>query len=717
MLDSALSLAGGAADVASLDWSLVGEVVAGVAALVALGTALLNLTTARLSRARLDESMQAPVVPDVIPSRVNMVNRDDEIRDALARLHAGVPVLAIEGDAGIGKSALAAEIVHLLRSEELAAHNSNGAKRHQFAWIDASHGCPTLAELCQALTLLTGDQTLTTAPVLHKADALRAHFASNRTVLVLDDLSIGDDRPSERFREFIRHVPHGSAIIASVTRPGMLDASCVHLAELDPSHTRTLVRQEAGEIGLDPDGFDEATVTRLRTTLGGNPALIEWFMRAYSRSPNSLEEHIATLEDGRQLPDFYARVWNDLSIDSQAALGACAYLGGSAIGDQLAVACAMSADQIAKVLAYLVGEGLIRATRIDGQPPRYTCGTALRRFVRDTISRAFVSDCTSRLAQHYIGWLSVDWENARSAAPHAGAFVPILEELYSESDDAALQDLFGAVLDIQFTLGLFDARIDSGTLAYESALRADNYRAASLATSVVSSTHAIRGELRAAEEAVALGMLAAEASGDLAEIARQRRCSGFTSYRSGRAQEGLAAIEGAAELAEQAGDLKGVVDILGLRAAALLYLGALDDAETTSQKCLRVCERIPWERARAYPLRDLAEIAIAREDLSNARKLVERAHDVAAAAHDRRQLARIRLTDARLLLAADELDGAVAQANLAISMALALGLPPELREARAIHTAAIRLKRMPRRLRRTRHADLTRLSDAPVGGD
>jgi hypothetical protein len=164
--------------------------------------------------------------------------------------------------------------------------------------------------------------------------------------------------------------------------------------------------------------------------------------------------------------------------------------------------------------------------------------------------------------------------------------------LYEEGRDRQLQQLFGTTLDLFFTLGLFDDRIELGRLAYESADRFGDHRAASLACSVISSTHAIRGELPEAREALALGLVAAEHSGAAAETARQMRDTGFIHYRSGRAERALVAVEGAEDLALSDGDLNNRVDVIGVQMASHWYLGNLDEAEqSAASQCDAVSRR------------------------------------------------------------------------------------------------------------------------------
>ena len=70
-------------------------------------------------------------------------------------------------------------------------------------WIDCSYRCPSIADICRPLSLLTGDQALTTVPDHEKLDALRAHLATYKTVLILDDMALADDTDSEVLRALV----------------------------------------------------------------------------------------------------------------------------------------------------------------------------------------------------------------------------------------------------------------------------------------------------------------------------------------------------------------------------------------------------------------------------------------------------------------------------------------------------------------------------------
>jgi len=649
-----------------------------------------------------------------LPPRVTFINRHTEMERAVSKIRAGGSLLTIEGEIGVGKSAVASELLHRLHAN--AEHFS--LVEHAFLWIDARDGCPSLVDMCRYLNLTTDHQSLSAIADTEKLDALRRHLANRKTVLLIDNLSLEDDPESAALRELLRTVPSGSLVIASVNRAATLQAPRVPLQDLSLRHVGQLIRQQVDDLGLEERGrFDDAFVKRVHAAVGGNPFMIAWFLRALVGNPESLEERLVALEHGEGPQELFERVWRDLSETSRAVLTACAYLGGHAMVDQLVVATVLPSRRVLSELKALLGRGLVATTNGDGRTNAHSCARGLQRFVLAQASDTTHAELTKRLSAHYAEHFEGSWEDAGWAISHLDAIRTVLEQLFKLGDDQELQRLFRATFDIFMTLGLFDDRITYGRLAYQSADRAGNHRDASLACSVVSSTHAIRGEWAPAKEALALGLIAAENSGLRGEKARQMREAGFLKYRSGDPRGALEAVEGAAELADNAGDLNNLVDILGLQMSAHLYLQELDQAEVAARRYLALCDRIPWERAKSNPLRHLAEIAIHRCEDQEARELLDRARAIAAEYNDARGLARLSMTEARLFLLSRQAGAARRAASRAASAAAELSLPAEALEARALHRASWLALLIPPLRMRYRRRRPVRLSDAPVGGD
>jgi hypothetical protein len=702
--------------------TVLGASIGLVTALIGLVTAIIKYRTERTGTpgpAETATALAGSPTRSLLPTRARFVNRDAEIGDAVTRIASGEVVLAIEGDVGIGKSAVATELAHRLKGTGNGGGpgDSVDLSEHTFLWFDCENSCPDLVAICGSLARLTRDQSLSTLADDEKLDALRAHLAAQKSVLLLDNLRLDDGPESVELRAFLESLPTGSLVIASVNQPGVLPASRLPLPELDVPHVRELAELEARRLSLDCAGaLDEAFASRLREAVGGNPGMIEWFLESLRLSSHSLEQHLVAVERGDTPSELHAPVWNELSERARLVLGACACLRGQAIAEQLEAGCDLDEPEISVTVEELIEAGCLRTVRISGEPPLYTCSRALRQFAIVSTPKETLDSIAERLGRHLVERLTADPENAQAVLPHVIAIRAVLDELSLRERDTGLQDLFRASLDVFYTLGLFDDRLAAGRLAYESATRADNHRGASLACEVLGSTYALRGELERAREALAHGFLAAERSGDPSEQARQQGCAGFVHYRSGDPRLALQAIEGAEKLARDAGNLETAVNVLVVEIAALWYEGDLEGTARASQQCLQVCAEMGWERPVAYSLRYLAEVAIGRRDISEARRLAGRAREIATAFDDKRGLARIGLTDARLKLAGGRAREAGRAARRAESEARALGLPPEAREARALAKAARRATVLPPlRLwyaRRLPH----RFTDAPVGG-
>jgi hypothetical protein len=653
----------------------------------------------------------------LLPSRPPFLNRDREMCELLARIRAGEDsLLTIEGERWVGKSAATAALVRTLL--ETPAEGAFDPDRRHFVWLDANDACPSVAEICGELALETGEYALTAAPGAAKSRALRAHLARSGTVLVLDNLRLGDDERSRVMIDLLDDLPHGALVIASINRPGALVAPRVKLDDLDAETVHELIIDHVYRLGVDgPGQFDEAFSARLQAAIGGNPGVIEWFLRGYRDSSDTLERRITAVENGVELSKLFEPTWQALEHDHQEVLEACAYLGGRATVRQMSTACGRSAAHLSPAAEELRREGVLTPVRSRDRPTVFTCAKAFQVFVAAKTSTSRRRTFTERLADHYVDYFREHPEDAAYGETEVDALGVVRVYLFQYEDDRRMQALFRVVLDILFTIGQFDELIDASDLAYKSADRVENFAGAALGALIQACTHAIRGEHASALAAYTQGRLAAESSGLPDRIARAKRCGAFLNYRARQPRQALAEIEGVEELARCGDDLSTVVDAFDLSTAANWYMRRLDACEAAAHGSLQAGAAIPWQRARAFPLRYLAEIAIQRREWRNARALLEEAGDIATRFGDQRQLARIDLTRARCGLLYGPLEAAQSAARRAVTQTTKLGLPPEQEEALALATAIDRAQRSTfwRRYYRLRRP--TRLSGAPVGGD
>lgn len=651
----------------------------------------------------------------LLPAPVPLVDRVCERAQILRHLAAGEPIVTVEGGRGVGKSAIVLDVAH-----EFAANGGKTAKQAAaLFWLDAQNDCPDLEDLARRLSLHSGQRFLTTAPAAEKAQALLSYFATNPTVLVVDNLRLRRNE-SAPLRELFRALPSGSRVLISSNSVGTLDGPRVTVAELAREDAWALVTQEAERSGVS--GLvtaDEVVVERVHQLVGGNPRAIRLFIAACAGQPGTVAELLDEIESGAsELDTLYGVVWTELSEPARATLATCALLVAGTDLSQVAIALDLPEPQARETLRRLWTDGLIESSQALGRTI-YRCPSALRRFVLDHTDAERLKQARTRLATSLAQRFGKEWEDAAGAATQVEAIRTLIHELADNGQHRLCLDLFAAVYDILLSLGLFDDRITLGWVAYRAAGALGLAEEQSLALSVVSSTHAIRGEDAEAAEAVRIGLEIARSSGSAREIARQLRCEGFRLYRAGRASEALNVVlsENAERMARDAADPNNMIDILSLIGAAQFHLGKLDECEATVMRFRDECERMPWERGKAYALRDLAEVRLMRGDQRGAADLAARAKEIATEYRDSRQLARIGLTEARLHLFAGRMRLARDTAAEAAQAAGNLPLLGEQAEALAIAREATRCLRMPWRRRQVTGKPRLRFTDWTIGGD
>jgi tetratricopeptide (TPR) repeat protein len=698
-------------------------VVVAVGAVVGLTAAVINWRTALLGRARQRAEEMARVEPPrerkvrIVAQHPHFVDRVDVIEEALAHLRAGEVIVAFHGDSGVGKSAVANELSH--RLDRLDTCPSN-LRSHDIIYVGGSGGASlSLADICREISVKLGEQSLSMVPDDRKPGALHAYVERQNTVLILDELVAEPGQLDDLLQELLRRPPRGLVMLAAISGPHQLDVGThVLLRELEPPYARELIDYEADRWDLGDPGLDDTALQlRLAAAVGGNPRLIESFVQTMRDSPRSIYDLLAAAEHGEGIRQVLVPSWPQLPAAARTVLAVCAYLGGEATAEQLVVASALTDDEVLTALGELMRARLVKTIRSGDRPLVYACSRGVQRAVLAGTDTDASDAFTTRLSDWYINRLTDNPEDAQWVVPHVSAIKAVMHWMSDRHDDAGLQVLFGSVLDMLFTLGLFDDRIVTGRLAYGSAIGAGNHRAASLATDVLSSTYAAQGDLVAAKEAAALGQLAAERSLDLGERARQMRATGLVLYKSGDARGALEAMQGAERLAEETGDLEIVVNVQGVRTVAHLYLDELDEAESAARIGLEACATLDWERAKAYPLRNLAEVAIGRGSFDEAHQYLAQARAIASTHTDKRQLTRIRLTGAKLALFERQGAAALQEVTALERDAAELGLMPEQQELRGLRTAAMRATHRRGTIRHFRRRRPLRFTDAPIGGD
>lgn len=179
----------------------------------------------------------------------------------------------------------------------------------------------------------------------------------------------------------------------------------------------------------------------------------------------------------------------------------------------------------------------------------------------------------------------------------------------------------------------------------------------------------------------------------------------------------MGVIDGAEEMAVTAGAPHNAVDILALRSAAEWHLGRFVECQRTVGRFLHLCEQINWERGKAYPIREKAEMAIVGRSFNDAEILLAESRLIAERYRDQRQLVRIGLSESRLLLHRRQIVSARRHGRTVTDTAERLGLRGEMGEADAVVRAANQAIILPWKRYSYFRNSRNRFTSMTIGGD
>lgn len=670
----------------------------------------------RREQRRLAKNSAADLI-DTLPHVASLINRIEEVQRIAAAISADVPLVSVAGRTGVGKSAVAVSAVAAYRDNAL---NNSRTTRKNTLWLDAHNCCPALEDLARMLSLAFDQPGISAAPSRDKELVVRNFLAANPTVLIIDNFAPPASPRQQVLMDLLESLPAKSCGILSWGESITTEGELVQIEDLDLEHAGTLLLREADRHGVilaEPANVED-TIRETYARLGGNPQGLRWLVLEIKKSARTVADTLEklTARDSQIYAELFGNIWETLDSEQKNILIGAAEAQVPASGEYLMAATGLKEKEVHETIENLLALGILeRAT--EQHVVRVRLPNITRSYVVSNADRRRISNTRRRLARYYIRRLESDWEDAAGIEHDIENVIQVFLKAKQDGDCSSALRLFELILDILFTLGLFDDRINLGHAAVECARQLGRPADEALAWSVISSTHTVRGEYRLSDAALISGRAAAEQSGSTQAIAYQARCRAYNLYREGHTTKAENELEGVLELADSAGDINGAIDVLALKCSLALHDKRQQEARHHVDDFNQRIHAAGWRRAEAYPYQEYAELELWERNLAEAARWASKARDIAVQYRDRRQEIRVKLTLGRIAMYGGQLGEAKSLLRKAAEDASQYGLVNELAEIRAHLVLASRRPRWIWRAWYTSCKVPNRLCSLPIGGD
>lgn len=655
---------------------------------------------------------------------------------ACAAIHRGDHIVALEGEAGIGKTRLVAELLEHARSGgmlTLSARCYEGESdlayapliqllRAAIARLQRSAGLDRLSprDLSEVARLLPEVDALRSAAIAsapREIPGAQTRFlesisrvlltagSSHPLILALDDLQWADAASLECLVFLLRRLEgHRVGVVLSWRSE-----------DLPPVHVVRRVIAEAQRAGkatlLQPERLDRASVRQLVQRVvppadspGHAPDLSEWLYEETEGLPLFLAEYLTALGDGsldRALPlgvrDLLLARLATVSQTGWQFLTAAAVIGRSFAFDTLRATSGRDEEMAVTALEELSGHGLVR--EVEGgatQAPTYDfrhdklralvydrTSLARRRLLHRRVAEALTGRSRGRhddslagqIAHHY--HLAGLPETAAAFFLRAGDYARALfanrEALTHYQAALALGHPAVELHEVLGDLHTLLGEYRSAAASYESAAALTAEQSLARIEHKLGAVHHRWGEWELAESYYEEA-LATLGEGKSAEHARLYADWSMAAYHRADTERATRLARTALLLADAAGDTRARAQAQNMLGILASSAGDRVAARGHLDQSLSLAEALPDPGVRVAVLQNLAFVCWHDDDIDEARRLTREALDLCVAQGDRHREAALHNMMADLLHAAGAGEEAMAHLKRAVAIYAEIGV-------------------------------------------
>jgi hypothetical protein len=617
-------------------------------------------------------------------SRHDVIDREADTDSLLTLLVDFGKPLVLFGPPGIGKSAIAIEAGYAAVTRSLATPRGGGFKYVLF--FTARLTPLDLLSLFDGIARWTGNTYIMQLPDIQDKQAeIRKLLSTHRVLLIIDNVETITDVGLLRF---VGDVPYPSMMFATSRHAAIAipSARFVELRNISSDASDELLRRELDAThnpGLALDVLASRSpklMTKLQELVRGNPLAIKWAVGRLQAG--SLESLVQSLKAGKGglFATMFEGSWTQLSAGAQSALMALTLFPVPPTQTGLLAAAGLEVPEGDLVVGELNAHKLLENSESHSDDGvRMSLHPLTRAFAGGRLETSG-GGTPGKYRQQFMSYFEGlarreggrDWDDAARFERLDRDRESLIQAARWSHEDSRWEAViaFGDGLrNYLLIFGYWAHRLELCTNAREAALRIKNEQVRGRFSRHIGWTLVLQGNLERAElflnEARDIATRVhdvkgeADAVGDLGEIQRLR--GDLVAARRLRQR--------ALELSRQGGNKRDMYVEQTLLAQLDLEERNLDAAESGFMASLKLAEALHWNRAIAYCLNWLSDVARLKSNYVLAESYLTSSRTYANQFHDRARLALIMKSEALL---------AAAQGNLTKAWAVALRASDEL---------------------------------------
>lgn len=625
--------------------------------------------------------------------RTECIGRIELIEDVVSSVKSNSLLTVISGNRGNGKTTLALAAAHqLFRESKTSVTPRFGA----FVWIDARYQNLSLDSLLNQIGIQLESPIITDDPE-EKINKLRRVLSSKPSLIIVDNLDTLDDFDenvrynSYAIIDFLESLPEASHAIVTTRYLSLKRGKIVLVGNFNQKESLEFIRAKAKRmnLGILVNAPDE-TLIPIHISTSGSPLAIEWAI-GQIYAGNGIDEVVNRLRGGSAdiFENLFGGTWSMLKVEEKEILLDLTVARTSFGAAAIKHISRFDNKTTETVLIRLVKLMFVEASEsIEQDNIRYSLHPLTHLFVLEH-SNEFPGElgraCEASV-NYYVEFVRSQGEDAKAVEAEVENIIYLISWSENNKKWELIMNLMDVLFDILLSLGYFEERVNLGLLAAKGAeiSRHPEKKAHYL---ILSSIHAMIGQYATVEKILMDALNAATSQNNRFEVASVKKSLAYSYFRQGKIMKAAKELDGVELVIQNYENYNDIpnnhIDTLSLIGTINFYLGKYDEAMIVQKHMLEKCEKIGWERAKCYALRDIAELQMINKEYKESRTTLEKAFLLAEKYADKRQSARIQISIAKLLIRTGQVKEARERLNQAYIILDKLNMKNETEEIKA----------------------------------